>query len=443
MRYLLGMIAFSFFTSHSAQAQEKYSILQGSTSDSVTHFTVVAKAEESLRFEAIARGGREPVAPTHVERVTQAGSDWVVYRMRFENLNAQERYVLRTLNAENHVADQRNFKTLIMSTGRGRIALMSCMLRQFHNPFMWNQLEKPQNHPDLMLFLGDSVYLDRSRLLFKKLPKSLLEVWTDFVRSRNKLNVYFWRDLVPVVSIWDDHDSGGDNIDARFQLMAKIRSVYDTFFANEEIPGVLDHGPGLSKQFEAFGKNFVMLDGRSFRELDPESPLFGKTQEDWLMQKIRPGANLIISGTQFFDGAYQKDSLESNWPEYFKTFMARMRAHGDANNASYVFASGDIHYSQIQHIEPEILGYPSVELTSSSVHSMILPYYHHFSQLIHPVPRQSSAVSTHNVLLMELDSTVHSFDFQVRALTWRGKMPFAEQISVGGPCEKSLNTEKP
>jgi hypothetical protein len=442
MRALLGIFALSIFLSAGASAQEKYSILQGSTSDSVTHFTIVAPAADQLKFEAISNNQRVPVFPSKMERVPHTDSDWVVYRLKFEGLRSTDRYVLRSLDQDNHVVDQRNFKTLVTKSGAGRIALVSCMLSQFHNPFMWNNLAKPNNRPDLMLFLGDAVYLDRDRLLIPKLPKSTLEVWNDFVRSRNKLNVYFWKDLVPVVSIWDDHDSGGDNIDARFPLMHNIRKVYDIFFANEAIPGTLELGPGLSKQFEAFGKNIIMLDGRSYRELDPESPLFGKEQEDWMIGKIKSGANLIISGSQFFGGSLKKDSLESNWPEHYKRFTERLRIEGERRNASYVFASGDIHFSEIQHIEEEIFGYPSVELTSSSAHSMIVPGYHRMLQLISRNPRQSSAVSTHNVLLMELDSAVHTFDFQVRALTWRGRMPFVEQISIGGPCEKVLLPKK-
>lgn len=441
MRAFLGLLTVSCFVIWPAWAQENYSIMQGATSDTVTHFTIVAPANEELKFEAISKEGRQPIFPTRTERVVHPHSDWVVYRLKFEGLQASERYKLRTLQKDNQVVDQRNFKTLITQTGAGRIALVSCMLRQFHNPFMWNQLAKPENRPELMLFLGDAVYLDRSELLLAKLPKSTYEVWEDFVKSRNRLNVYYWKDLVPIVSIWDDHDSGGDNVTAKFELMRNIRKVYDTFFANEEIPGALVHGPGLAKQFEAFGKNFIMLDGRSYRELDSESPLFGKAQEDWLIEKIQPGANLIISGSQFYGGTLNKDSLESNWPEDAKRFTERLKTEGEKRNASYVFVSGDIHFSQIQHLEPALYGYPTVELTSSSVHSMIIPGYHRLINLIKPNARMSSGVSTHNVLLMELDSAIHAFDFKVRALTWRGKMPFAEDISVGGPCEKALLTQ--
>ncbi len=443
MRASLGIIAILTFIHWPSWAQQKYSILQGTTSDSVTHFTVVAPNSDDLRFEVISHHQRLPIDPTKMERVQQPESPWVVYRLKFENLDPSQRYVLRTVNEDTHVVDQRNFKTFDTQKDEGRIALVSCMLRQFHNPFMWGNLALPKNRPDLMLFLGDAVYLDRSRLLFPKLPKSTREVWEDFVLNRNRLAVYFWKDLVPIVSVWDDHDSGGDNVDAKsYQMMAKIREIYQVFFANEPIEGKLRKGPGMAKQFEAFGKNFVMLDGRSYRELDPKSPLFGQEQETWLAESIQPGANFILNGSQFFGGYLRKDSLEHNWPAHYTDFNRRLRAIGEAKNASFVFASGDIHFSQIQHIEPEIFGYPSVEVTSSSAHSTIVPGYHRVLQWFRPNPRHSSGVSTHNVLLLELDSSVRSFDFKVRSLTWRGKIAFTENLSVAGPCEKFLITQK-
>jgi alkaline phosphatase D len=444
MRAFFGIIAVLTFIHCPAGAQQKYSILQGTTSDTVTHFTVVAPSSDNLRFEVIGDTQRNLDSPMKSERVSHPNSPWVVYRLKFEGLNPNARYVLRTIDVDNHVVDQRNFKTLETRGAQGRIALVSCMLRQIHNPFLWKNLALPQNRPDLMMFLGDSVYLDRSRLLSTKLPKSSLEVWQSFVLSRNRLGVYFWRDLVPILSVWDDHDSGGDNVDPKsFPFMAQVRQVYETFFANEPIEGRINAGPGMAKQFEAFGKNFLMLDGRSFRGLDPESPMFGKEQESWLAERVQPGGNIILNGSQFFGKHLRKDSLEYNWPAYAPEFNHRLRAIGEAKDASFVFASGDIHFSQIQHLEPEILGYPTVEITSSSAHSMIFPGYHRALHWFRPNPRHSSGVSTHNVVLLEMNSSVQSLDFEVRSLTWRGKTAFAESVSVGGPCERLLNAAKP
>jgi len=440
MRALFVFIAISCFLQSPAFAQTKYSILQGSTSETVTHFNVVAPASEPLRFEVISNNESQPRSTAKIERVTHPGSEWVVYRMRFEGLKHGDRYILRTLDSSNRVTDQRGFKTLRTHSGAGRIALVSCMMRQLHNPFMWNALAKPENRPDLLLLLGDAVYLDRSRLFFKKLPENSLEVWEDFVKSRNRLNLYYWQNLVPILSVWDDHDSGGDNVSAKsYQMMNQVRVVYDTFFANEEIEGTLKRGPGLAKQFEAFGKNFVILDGRSFRELDDENPLFGQEQEDWLVENIRPGGNLIASGTQFYGGSLRKDSLEFHWPEAAVRFTKRLRTEGERLNASFVFASGDVHFSEVQKLEPELFGYETLEITSSSAHSFAFPGHYLFKP---ENPRRVVATGTHNVVLMEMDSSVLALDFKVRALSWRGKTLFSENVSVGGPCEQWLASRK-
>lgn len=387
---------------------------------------------EHLNFEVTSPF--RSISPTQEQRIQQSGSDWVVYRMRFEGLNPTETYLLNIREDRSHdIQDQRQFTT-ISTKSSGRVALLSCMLRQFHNPFMWNSLSKPENRPDLMLFIGDSVYLDRSRLLFKKNPTSALQVWEDFVRARNKLNVYFWSRLVPIVSVWDDHDAGGDNVDAwSFPFMDQIRGIYETFFANEEIEGLLSKGPALSKRLQIFGQNLIILDGRSFRNMEDAYPLFGKNQERWLFKNIRPGGNLLISGSQFYGGYLKKDSMEFNWPDYAKDFTNRLKEFGALHGSSFAFASGDIHFSQIQHLEADILGYPSVEITSSSVHSMTLPGWHY----LYPFnPRESAATSTHNVILLDFNS--QDLKFHVRSVSWRNGTPFEEDIEVKAPCERLL-----
>ncbi len=436
---MAGLFALLCIFNGEAWAQTNYSILQGATSDTVTHFTIVAKKSETLRFEIVDLLHAQIFDPVKTEKVEHFNSDWVVHRLRVEGLSPQTPYQLRTLNLAGQVVDQRSFKTIDLNAPVGRVALVSCMLRQFHNPFLWNNLGSFENRPDVILILGDSVYLDRSALLTAKRPKNLDEVWEDFVKSRNKLNLYYWQNLVPVISIWDDHDSGGNGVDAKFLLMAQIRSIYDNFFANEEIPGFLTKGPGVSKQFELFGKNFVMMDGRSFRDLDPMHPLFGREQEDWMFKHVKPGANILLNGIQFFGKSLKKDSFEYNWPVQMEVFFQRLRNEGTKRRASFVFGSGDIHFSEVQSIESEVMGYQTAEITSSSAHSLTFPGFHFFRP---SNPRREAVTSTHNVVLMDFDRRIHGFNFEVRSLGWRGQTPFKNYIYVGGPCEEWLTPER-
>lgn len=421
-------------------AWAKLSILQGSTSESITHFTVVVPVDRDYHYVAVDPADGREVAPLLTEKNSMAGSDWAVQRLRFEGLRAGVTFLLRALDPAGAVIDERRFRMLDPQAHEGRIGLVSCMLTQLHNPGLWSSLALPANRPDLLLILGDAVYLDRASLAIKKFPTTELEVWKGFATSRNTLGLYFWDDLVSVLSVWDDHDSAGDGADGNSRILPTVRSVYDLFFANEEIAGSLTRGPGLAKQFRIFGKNVIMLDGRSYRSLDANSPMLGQEQEDWMIAQVQPGPNFIMNGIQFYGGFIKKDSLEYNWPNYEPVFSDRIRQVSVLKNAQIAFASGDVHFSEIQAIEPSKIGYPTFEITSSSAHSFAAPGH----QLLKPNnPRRLEVTGSHNAVLLELNDWKPGFNMGVRSLGWRGDTLFEQLLEIT-PMPTAVNRcEKP
>ena len=428
------IVCVTLFTAN-LYANTRYSVLQGSTSDSITHFTLVAGAEENLRFQVRIDGQPSLLSPLESVRVAYPGSASVVYRVKASQLTPNTPYLLEVIDDQNRVVDSRKFGTLDLTKKGGRVAVGSCMVRQLHNPFIWNNLERLENRPDLLLITGDAAYLDRANLFRARNPSSALEAWEEFVKSRQKVNLYFWEQLVPVLTVWDDHDSGIDNSDHNWKFMAEIREVYDTFFANEEIPGFLERGPGMAKQFRLFGKNFIMLDGRSFRNLAYGSPLFGYEQNKWLLRKVQAGPNILVSGTQFFGGPIEKDSLEFNWPEFTQEWVQILREHGEDRKGTFAFVSGDVHFSEVQDLEPSLFGYWTVEITSSNIHSFGLPGHYLLKK---NNPRRREVTGTHNIVLLEFAPESAGFNFVARALGWRGNDLFKTVVSVAGPMAKPV-----
>lgn len=421
---------------------EPYSILQGTTSETTTHFTVVAEASEILSFKVVdANGGSTPVES---ERVAYQGSDYVVYRLHANGLSLQKDYKLQVL-ANGQIADSRSFGMLDTKKRDGRLAFGSCMVRQLHNPFLWNNLEKPLNRPDALMIIGDIVYLDRPHLWPAHKPQNGLEVWEQFVKARLKENLYYWEKLVPTIALWDDHDSGGDNVNSSQVLIHEVRRIFETFLANDEIPGFIQHGPGLAKKFRLFDKNFVMLDGRSFRNRNSSHPAFGSEQDRWLLESLEEGPNFIVSGSQFYGGPLKKDSLEFNWPEFAKVWTRTLREQAQDKNATLAFLSGDVHFSEVEDLEPELFGYRTVEVTSSNIHSFGAPGHY----LLKPAnPRRRVVTGTHNIVLLEFSKVDEGFGFIARSMGWRGNDLFRTIVSIGSPmrivnapanaCEEAL-----
>ncbi len=91
-KFIATLFVFSFASHALAASPPNYSILQGATSDSVTHFTITARRADTLTFTAV-RGGETRV-PSKIERVEFPGSDWTVYRLKFEGLDLNGQYTL-------------------------------------------------------------------------------------------------------------------------------------------------------------------------------------------------------------------------------------------------------------------------------------------------------------------------------------------------------------
>jgi len=405
----------------------KYSIMQGSTSDTVTHFTLVIPENEVVQFQA--RIGTTTLTPRWVQREGHQASAWDVYRLSFDGLSPNNTYELEVLK-DGKVRDRRHFRTQDLKARQGHVALVSCALRQFHNPLMWQALGSNRNRPNLVIFTGDAVYLDRDRSIWRaEPPRDSADVWNAYVNTRNTLGFYYWETLVPTLATWDDHDAGGDDVNAiNFPLMPEVRRVFQLFFANEDIPGFFEKGDAVSSQFNLFGKHWIIMDGRSRREQETISPEWGSDQVDWMFNSLKPGPNFLVNGSQFFGKFLEKDAVEYNFPTFFDQFVTRLRDVGQKRGAQVAFLSGDIHFSEIQRIEPEKLGYTTYEITSSSVHSFAAPGHH----LLKPNnPRQIDATGTHNVVLLGFSEQSTGFEFNVRSLGWRDITLFERQIRVG------------
>lgn len=420
-------------------AAGKYSILQGTTNETTTHFTVLAPTSTELFFEVVDLN-KKATPPARMETFSVQGSDWSVRRLKFDSLDVRQEYLLLVKNASGQLEETRSFRMLDTKARSGKITAASCLFRHLYSSQLWDNFAQEDVRPDLFLFLGDTAYLDRPTLTTERPPSTELEAWDEFVQTRNTIGFYFWDHLVPVFSIWDDHDSGGNNVTARtFPLMAKIHRMHDALFANEPIPGFIERGPGLSLNFKLYGQNFIMLDGRSFRDTSSESPLFGEAQTRWLLDRVQSGPNILVNGTQFFGKYLKKDSFEFNHPEPFRKFVTRLREVGNQKNAFFNFLSGDVHFSELLLIESQQLGYPAYEISSSPAHSATFPGRYIWVKN----PRRIDAVATFNMVNLKINHNPGQFDAQVTSIGWRGNVLFDHHLVNDGKRIYEANRSGP
>lgn len=371
--------------------KQGFSILQGMTDETTTQFSVVVLRASSWAAEIVRRDGVPAQIEVESERVERQFSPYAVLKLKVYGLELGVDYVLRILDSSGGAHDERDFRTLDLSSAGARIAFVSCQLDLLHRDDIWKRLS--ERDPQMVMFVGDNVYADRTSFINKR-PADEKQLWERYVLTRNRVAFYFQRKLTPVVATWDDHDYGADNAGKNYEYKDVSRVTFESFFAQSARPALVE-GPGIAKKLSAFGADFFFLDGRSYRdEGQSEGALIlGEEQENWLFSSIGAKPTWLINGSLFFGAYYSGESFEGNYTTNFKSFLKRLA--GTAGTCCFV--SGDVHFSEVMDIEPKILGYPTFEAVSSSMHSYTFPGHEsRFSN-----PRRRITASAHNFVLFE------------------------------------------
>ncbi|HQV74817.1 MAG TPA: alkaline phosphatase D family protein [Flavobacteriales bacterium] len=196
--------------------------------------------------------------------------------------------------------------------------------------------------PDLMLWLGDNVYLrepdwgSRTGYLHRYTHTRSTPELQRLLRSTSHY------------AAWDDHDFGPNDGDGSFVNSALAREVFDLFWPNPTngVPGV----GGVTTTFSHLDVDFFLLDDRTFRTRSDlkTSPtaMLGAAQIDWLIKALKysdAAFKLIAVGGQVLnDGAVFENY--STYPDEQKELLRRIEMEGIKN---VVFLTGDRHFSQL------------------------------------------------------------------------------------------------
>lgn len=218
--------------------------------------------------------------------------------------------------------------------------------------------------PDLMLWLGDNVYLRRREYHD---PSAMAQRYRD-QRAHPPLQ----RLLTSTahVAIWDDHDYGHNDADASFTLKGETLRLFRLHWANPSFG--LPETPGTFGVAPVGDVDLVLLDDRYYRSHPklpdgPDKSMWGAAQFAWLKATLlnaRGPVKLVANGSQFwnaasrFEGLYQYASEQRALAE----FLLAQRING------LVFLSGDRHFGELLRIERPG-AYPLYEFTSSPLTS--------------------------------------------------------------------------
>ena len=264
-----------------------------------------------------------------------------------------------------------------------RIAFGSCARQNEPQP-IWDAVVATK--PQRFLFIGDNIYGDSQDMNVLRTKYGLLGAQPGFQKLRQ---------TCPVLATWDDHDYGANDGGADYPMRRESQQVFLDFFG-AKADDVRRTRDGVYSAYVAGpeGKRvqIILLDSRFFRSplkkttkkaepgegfrgiyganTDAGATMLGEAQWKWLEEQLKTPAELRVIAS-----SVQVVACENGW-EYWANFPKERKRLFDlirsTKAAGVVLLSGDRHLSEISQLpadDPEGIGYPLYDVTSSSLNA--------------------------------------------------------------------------
>lgn len=346
--------------------QNSIRVLQSVTLDTATLITVLVHRSSQLEFNLRAfRNAQDPIF--EIEKIDMNLGNFIVYHIHVTQLEICAYYKLEIFDKTYNRMIVKNFKSLDLSNKNVKIAFMTCSSHRNAEPqkVMFERIKK--NRPDVIFFPGDLIYANSALDTALGRPATPQEAYAVYCKSFLDFDLYSSEDLIPVFSSWDDHDLAFNNSDSTHPNLEIMLKMFRTFYPVDSRVEGITTGPGISYCFEAFGAQFLFLDVRYF--FDKKKKYFlGPDQYSWLTENCKQseGSKFIISAVQFWNYGKLAECFEKEGSSEFPQLLSFLKSLPNP----VIFLSGDVHYSQIQTVAPNILGYPTYEISSSALFSL-------------------------------------------------------------------------
>jgi alkaline phosphatase D len=213
--------------------------------------------------------------------------------------------------------------------------------------------------PDLMLWLGDNVYLrepDFGSVAAMKRRNAL---------AREEPALQPLLGIAHHYATWDDHDFGPNNSIWLNRFAAESLDIFKRYWANPTY-GMRDI-PGVFGQFSWGDIDFFLLDDRFYRTPEglPEAAdktMLGREQLRWIQHALyysRAPFKVVVNGSQVLNST-TRDETFAHYPDQKELvdFIVRHRIRG------VLFLSGDRHETELLRVTPEGF-YTLYDFTSS------------------------------------------------------------------------------
>jgi alkaline phosphatase D len=270
-----------------------------------------------------------------------------------------------------------------------KIAWGSCANQDKRQP-IWGAIA--QTNPDLFLFIGDNIYADTNDPEVMRRKYEIMRQKPEFAR---------FREAVPIMAMWDDHDYGINDGGAEYEMKVESRKQFCDFW------NVAQDSPRRTRPDGIYTSEIIGPDGRKVQIILPDlrwnrtpiqSTFSGReSYERWaraqfLARKPIPGpyirnpddaaTMLGASQWQWLEGELEKpadlrifaSSLQvvadfpgwEAWINYHHDHQKLIEAIRRHRSNALICLSGDTHYGEISRLDVNV-PYPLWDFTSSGI----------------------------------------------------------------------------
>ena len=287
------------------------------------------------------------------------------------------------------------------------------------NEYAWNTIV--EQRPDVLMLLGDNTYSDA--------PEMPEMQHYCYYRRQSRPEFRSLVSQVPVYTIWDDHDfgtndcQGGPLVEEPYWKIP----VWNVFKQNWVNPKYGNGGtqPGCWYDYYVGNVHFIMLDGRTYRDLRPSDEslptMLGPVQTRWLKRTIKESSGVftvLVSPVPWVFGA--KGNSKDTWNGFKQERNDIFDVVKQSGKSGVLLMSADRHRSDLWKIQREGM-YPLYEFNSSRL----------TNQHVHP--EMAAAEFSYNKKqsfgIVEFDTTASDPTVEYRIINIDGKQIHSRQIA--------------
>jgi len=257
--------------------------------------------------------------------------------------------------------------------------------------------------PDLMIWLGDNVYLREADYT------SRIGIFRRYEHTRSITELQPLLGSVHHYAIWDDHDYGPNDSDRGYLLKQDARDAFMQFWGNPTYGNASSEG--IFTTFQWGDVQFFLLDNRFFRtpnkRVTGERTILGQDQKQWLLDNLvssNATFKVIAMGGQFINPLprFENYAIFKQEREELIGLLAKEGITG------VIFLSGDRHYAELSELPASESGlnYPLYDFTSSPLTSGT--FTSATEQDKNPLSVPNTATYVHNFGMLEFSGAGNS-----------------------------------